>query len=56
MPNQASGRDEAFWIGGTYDGVLVKQADGSWRFARLALNLELLSPYREGWAEKRLPD
>lgn len=46
----------AFWIGGTYDGALVKQADGSWRFARLALNLELLSPYREGWAEKRLPD
>lgn len=30
MPDQASGRDEAFWIDGTYDGALVKQADGSW--------------------------
>lgn len=56
MPDQASGRAEAFWIGGTYDGEAVKLADGSWRFSRLALNLKLLSPYREGWAEKRLPD
>lgn len=31
MPDQASGRDEAFWIGGTYDGEAVKLADGSWR-------------------------
>ena len=29
MPNQASGRDEAFWIGGTYDGEAVKLADGT---------------------------
>ncbi len=56
MPDRVSGRAEAFWIGGTYDGEAVKLADGSWRFSRLALNLKLLSPYRKGWAEKRLPD
>ena len=56
MPDRASGRAEAFWVGGTYDGEAVKLADGSWRFSRLALNLKLLSPYREGWAEKRLSD
>lgn len=29
MQDQASGRDEAFWIGGTYDGEAVKLADGT---------------------------
>lgn len=56
MPNQASGQDEAFWIGGTYDAELVKPADENWRFSRLALNLKLLSAYNHGWAKKRLPD
>ena len=56
MPDRMSGRAEAFWIGGTYDGALVRRPDGSWRFNRLALDLELLSPYKDGWAEKRLPD
>lgn len=35
---------------------LAKQADGAWKFTRVALNLKLLSPYAEGWAKKQLPD
>ena len=55
MPNQESGEDDAFWIGGTYESALAKQADGAWKFTRVALDLKLLSPYAEGWARKQLP-
>jgi hypothetical protein len=56
MPNRETGEDDAFWIGGTYESELAKQADGAWKFTRVALNLKLLSPYAEGWAKKQLPD
>ena len=56
MPNQETGEDDAFWIGGTYESELTKQHDGAWKFARVALTLKLLSPYKEGWAKKQMPD
>lgn len=56
MPNAETGEDDAFWIGGTYESELTKQQDGVWKFARVALTLKLLSPYKEGWAKKQMPD
>ncbi len=56
MPNAETGEDDAFWIGGTYESELTKQHDGAWKFARVALMLKLLSPYKEGWAKKQMPD
>lgn len=39
----------SFWVGGTYDGEVV-QNEGAWQFRRLKLNVELLSPYGEGFS------
>lgn len=39
---------QAHWIGGCYDAQVLKGPRG-WRFARVDLQLKLLSPHREGW-------
>lgn len=42
----------ANWIGGWYESVLLKSAEG-WRFSHVRLHLKLMSPHAEGW--KTLP-
>jgi hypothetical protein len=42
------GSPKAYWIGGWYDGVAVKQ-HGRWRFRRLELTLGLMTPHEPGW-------
>ena len=52
MPDPATGREEAVWIGGTYDADLVKVDDGRWLFKEIRLKMEFMSPYGEGWARR----
>ena len=56
MSNQETGENDAFWIGGTYESELAKQADGTWKFTRVALNVKLLTSYEEGWAKRQMPE
>lgn len=52
MRNPNTGQEEAVWIAGTYDVDLVKQGDGQWKFKYVKLNMQIMSPYSEGWAKK----
>ena len=52
MPTGKTGKDEAVWIGGSYDIDFVKQDNGEWKFKKVALKMEIMSPYSEGWAKK----
>ena len=45
----ASGR--AYWIGGRYYARAVEVGE-RWRFDRLELSADVISHYREGWAQK----
>ena len=40
--------DQAYWVGGWYDAVLVKD-NAQWRYQDLTLHLKLLSPNSDGW-------
>jgi hypothetical protein len=40
--------DRSFWVGGRYEAHAVVE-DDAWRFRRLKLDIELLSPYGEGF-------
>ena len=46
-PERADGR-RSYWIGGWYTATVVRAGD-AWRFHRLNLHLELLSPFAEGF-------
>jgi len=56
MPDPASGEQIPVWIGGTYTSDVVKQDDGQWKFKEIRLQMELMSPYSEGWVKKRWHD
>jgi SnoaL-like domain len=43
--------ERSFWVGGTYTAEAVRTSRG-WRFRRLNLHVELLSPYEEGFNGK----
>jgi CDGSH-type Zn-finger protein len=55
LPNEYSGKAEAYWIGATYDGR-ARLVDGAWLFSAMELKLTLASPFSQGWVEKRFPD
>ena len=40
----------AVWIDGAFDSKLVKE-DSGWKFKSVTLDIEVLSPYEEGWAK-----
>lgn len=56
MMNPKAGEEEAVWIGGTYDAEFVKQDDGEWKFKYVKLNMEIMSPYSQGWAKMPFHD
>jgi hypothetical protein len=56
MRNPRKDGEEAVWIGGSYDGEFVKLDDGQWKFKYVKLNMEIMSPYSEGWAKKPFHD
>lgn len=43
--------ERSFWVGGSYTAEAVND-DGTWRFRRLNLHLDLLSPFLEGFHGK----
>lgn len=45
--------DQALWLAGRYDDE-YRREDGEWRFARVTLDLKMLSPYEAGWSRARL--
>lgn len=51
MPCTIDGR--ALWLAGRYEDDLVREADGQWRFRRMLLHVEALTPYERGWAAER---
>jgi CDGSH-type Zn-finger protein len=55
LPNEHSGEAEAYWIGGTYD-VRVRREAGRWLFSKVELKLNMATPASENWVRKRFPD
>lgn len=55
VPNEHSGEAEAHWIGATYDFRFRKE-NGRWLFSYVSLNINMVSPFSEGWVKKRWPD
>jgi hypothetical protein len=51
MPHSKNGELEAVWVAGTYDDEFVKE-DSVWKFKKVKLRLDLMSPYADGWATK----
>jgi CDGSH-type Zn-finger protein len=54
IPDSDTNKAASHWIGGTYDAEVVKR-DGRWLFGKMVLNLNLASPYNEGWVNQRFP-
>lgn len=52
MPD-ADGNEEAVWVAGEYLDDYVKE-EGVWKFSRIDVNVNLLSPYSEGWVKTRI--
>jgi ketosteroid isomerase-like protein len=50
MPNPRTGELEAIWIAGVYHEDFVKQ-DGQWKFQKITLRMEIMSPYNDGWVK-----
>lgn len=55
IPNVHSGEAEAHWVGGTYNAQFELIGD-RWLFTLIDLNLDMATPYSEGWVAKRFPD
>ncbi len=56
MNNPKKGEEEAVWIAGMYQAEFAKEADGQWKFKYVKLNMEVMSPYSEGWAKRPFHD
>lgn len=54
VPDSDTNQAEPHWIGGTYDAEVVRQND-RWLFRKMALRLNIASPYAEGWVKRRFP-
>jgi len=50
MPNPEGGGREPVWIAGVYHDDLIK-VNGDWRFSKVALRMQIMSPYRDGWVK-----
>ena len=50
MPNPDGDGREPVWIAGVYHDDLVK-IGGKWRFSKVALRMQIMSPYSEGWVK-----
>lgn len=45
--------EQALWMAGRYDDE-YRRDDAEWRFARVNLELKMLSPYETGWSKARM--
>ena len=52
MPD-AVGNEEPVWIAGEYVDTYAKE-DDRWKFTRIEVNINLMSPYSEGWVQTRI--
>ncbi len=52
MPND-QGKEEPIWVAGEYLDEYVKE-DDRWKFSRIEVNINLLSPYSDGWVKNRV--
>ena len=50
MPSPRGDGREPVWIAGIYRDDLVK-VDGEWRFSKVALRMQIMSPYADGWVK-----
>ena len=50
MPSRVGEGQEPVWIAGIYHDDLLKEGD-AWRFAKVALRMQIMSPYQDGWVE-----
>lgn len=50
MPEPAGKNQVPVWIAGVYHDDFVKQ-DGNWLFSRVALRMQIMSPYEDGWVK-----
>ncbi len=50
MPAATGEGQEPVWIAGVYHDDLVKVGD-DWRFAKVALRMQIMSPYGDGWVK-----
>lgn len=55
VPNPHTDEAEAHWIGGTYDVSVIK-IDGKWYFKDLKLDINMVSPYGDGWVKAKYLD
>jgi ketosteroid isomerase-like protein len=46
--------DTALWMAGRYHDTYVREEDGEWRFAKVVIELRMLSPYEAGWSKARM--
>ena len=50
MPSPDGDGKAPVWIAGIYHDDLVK-IDGQWRFSKVALRMQIMSPYADGWVK-----
>jgi len=51
-----NGELEPILIGGTYRNDAVKLETGEWKFKHVRLDMEIMSPFYEGWVKKPFHD
>ena len=51
-----NGELEPMLIGGTYQNEAVKLESGEWKFSKVHLDMEIMSPFYEGWVKKPFHD
>jgi hypothetical protein len=49
MPDEAGGH-QAVWIAGVYHDDF-RRDEGEWRLSKVVLRMQIMSPYRDGWAK-----
>lgn len=50
MPNPDRAGEIPIWIAGVYHDDFVKK-DGRWMFQKVALRMQIMSPYEDGWVQ-----
>ena len=53
-PDPTTGEERAMWLGGVYEDSYRKMSDGSWKISKIALDMRLMAPYKDGWEKARI--
>lgn len=51
MPSETGEGEVPIWIAGVYEDDLVRNDAGDWQFKKVALRMQIMSPYEDGWVK-----